>query len=133
MPVFELRVPAGRFNVEDKNALADACNQALVQGLGVPEGDRFVVISEHGPGELHLHPDFLDIRRDPTNAMIITVLIGAQRPFEDKQTLVATLNRLIVSAVGISPDDVVVALVPVPIENFSLGRGELQLADGPRW
>lgn len=34
----------------------------------------------------------------------------------------------IVGALGISADDVFIALIPVPKENFSFGRGELQLA-----
>lgn len=50
--MLELRLPAGRFDIGDKNALADACDQPLVRGLGIPEGDRFVSITEHGPGEL---------------------------------------------------------------------------------
>jgi hypothetical protein len=28
----------------------------------------------------------------------------------------------------VSPDDIFVAIIPVPRENFSFGRGELQLA-----
>jgi phenylpyruvate tautomerase PptA (4-oxalocrotonate tautomerase family) len=134
MPVFKAHIPAGRFSREQKRALADALNQSLVQALGIPEGDRFVILSEHGPDELFLHPTFMDMERDPANAMIITVLIGAHRPIEDKSKLVAAINRLVVEAVAVSPDDVFVALLPVPNENFSFGRGALQLAEGaPRW
>jgi hypothetical protein len=44
------------------------------------------------------------------------------------------INRLMVEALRVSPDDIFVALIPVPNENFSFGRGELQLAEGaPRW
>jgi|GEM_PF-4570531 len=49
MPVFNAHIPKGRFSSEDKRAFADALNQSLVQGLGIPEGDRFLVLSEHGP------------------------------------------------------------------------------------
>lgn len=134
MPVFKAHIPAGRFSSEQKRALADALNQSLVQGLGIPEGDRFIILSEHGPDELFLDPSFMGMERDPASAMIITVLVGAHRPMEDKQKLVAAINRLVVEAVDISHDDIFIALVPVPNENFSFGKGELQLADGiPRW
>lgn len=134
MPVFKTHIPAGRFSSDQKRALADALNQSLVQGLGIPKGDRFIILSEHGPDELFLDPTFMDMERDPANAMIITVLVGAHRPVEDKRKLVEAINRLVVAAVDVSPDDIFIAVIPVPNENFSFGKGELQLADGtPRW
>jgi phenylpyruvate tautomerase PptA (4-oxalocrotonate tautomerase family) len=66
-----------------------------------------------------------------SDAMIIIALIGAHRPLDDKRKLVAAINDLVVEALGISPDDVFITLVPVPNENFSFGRGDLQLADRP--
>ena len=133
MPVFNAHIPAGHFSSEQKRRLANALNQSLVQGLGIPEGDRFIMISEHGEDELFLHPTFMDIHRGP-DAMIITVLFGTHRPLEDKRKVTAAINRLVVQALDVSPDDIFVALIPVPNENFSFGRGELQLAEvAPRW
>ncbi|MDX2705455.1 tautomerase family protein [Streptomyces sp. PA03-6a] len=133
MPVFSAHVPAGRYSPEQKHALADALNQSLVQALGIPEGDRFIMISEHGENELFLDPTFMGMQRS-SDAVIITVLIGAHRPLEDKRAVAATINKLVVSALGISPDDIFIALIPTPNENFSFGRGQLQLADtAPRW
>jgi phenylpyruvate tautomerase PptA (4-oxalocrotonate tautomerase family) len=130
MPVFNAHLPAGRFTREQKRALADALNQSLVQALGTPPGDRFIVMSEHGEDELFLDPTFMDMRRGP-DAMIISVMIGAHRPLEQKRSLAETLNRLVVQALDVSPDDIFLAIVPVPNENFSFGRGELQLAGRP--
>ncbi|MGW1725890.1 tautomerase family protein [Streptomyces sp. NPDC002306] len=133
MPVFNAHIPANRYSAEQKRALADALNQSLVQGLGIPEGDRFIMISEHGESELFLDPTFMGMQRGD-DAMIITVLLGAHRPLEDKRAVASAINKLVVEALGVSPDDIFVALVPVPNENFSFGRGELQLAEGaPRW
>ncbi|MEV7321962.1 tautomerase family protein [Streptomyces sp. NPDC093970] len=133
MPVFNAHVPAGRYSPDQKRALADALNQSLVEGLGIPEGDRFIMISEHGENELYLDPAFMGMRRGD-DAMIITLLLGAHRPLENKRAVAAAINRLVVEALGISPDDVFIALIPVPNENFSFGRGELQLAGtDPRW
>ena len=133
MPVFNAHVPANRFSSQQKRALADALNQSLVQGLGIPEGDRFIMISEHGEDELFLDPTCMGMQRS-SDAMIIPVLLGAHRPMGDKRAVAETINRLVVEALGVSPDDIFIALIPVPNENFSFGKGELQLAEGaPRW
>lgn len=134
MPIFTAYLPRARFTSEQKHALADAFNQALVQGLGIPKEDRFVVLSEHGPDELFLHPTFMGMNRNSEDSILVTVLLGAHRPLSDKKALVSAISRLVCEAVGISPDDIFITLIPVPNENFSFGRGELQLADSaPRW
>ncbi|MEM5329153.1 tautomerase family protein [Paraburkholderia sp. JHI2823] len=133
MPVFHAHIPKGRFSREQKIALGNALNQSLVESLNIPRGDRFVMLSEHGEDELFIDPAFMDMHRT-ANAMIITVLVGAHRPTADKQALLAAITRLLERDVGISPDDVFIALVPVPNENFSFGRGVAQLADvAPKW
>ncbi|MET8413406.1 tautomerase family protein [Streptomyces sp. NPDC005195] len=133
MPVSHAHIPANRYSPEQKRALADALNQSLVQGLGIPEGDRFITISEHGENELFLDPTFMGMQRS-SDAVIITLLLGAHRPLADKKAVAAAINKLVVEALHISPDDVFIALIPVPNESFSFGRGELQLAEGaPRW
>lgn len=133
MPVFEAHVPANRYSAAQKRALADALNQSLVQALDIPEGDRFIMISEHGDNELFLHPTFMGMERTE-DAMFITVFIGAHRPLEDKQSVAKHINELSAEALGISPDDIFITLVPVPNDGFSFGRGELPLAEvAPQW
>lgn len=133
MPVFHAHIPAGRFSKEQKNAIGNALNRSLTDGLGIPPGDRFIVISEHGEDELFIDPTFMGMNRT-ADAMIITVLLGAHRPTEDKRKLFAAIARLLEETVGISPDDVFTVVIPVPNENFSFGRGIAQLAGiAPRW
>jgi phenylpyruvate tautomerase PptA (4-oxalocrotonate tautomerase family) len=133
MPVFHAHIPKGRFSREQKIAMGNALNMSLVEALGIPKGDRFIMISEHGDDELFIDPTFMEMERSK-NAMIVTVMIGAHRPVSDKAALMATITRLLERDVGVSPDDVFIALVPVPNENFSFGRGVAQLADiAPRW
>jgi len=133
MPVFNAHIPKGKFSRERKIAIGNALNQSLVQALGIPEGDRFVMISEHGDDELFIHPTFMEMERT-SEAMIITVLLGAHRPASDKQKLMATITELLQKDAGVSPDDVFLAFIPVPNENFSFGRGVAQLANSaPKW
>ncbi|SAL14529.1 4-oxalocrotonate tautomerase [Caballeronia choica] len=133
MPVFHAHIPKGRFTREQKIAMGNALNQSLVEALDIPKGDRFVMLSEHGDDELFIDPSFMEMKRTE-NAMIVTVMIGAHRPSSDKKALLAAITRLLERDVGVSPDDVFIALVPVPNENFSFGRGIAQLADtAPKW
>ena len=133
MPVFHAHLPKGRFSRDQKIAIGNALNQSLVQALNIPPGDRVVILSEHADDELFIDPTFMGMNRTP-NAMIIQVLIGAHRPLSDKKALMAKIAELLQQAADISPDDVFIAIVPVPIENFSFGRGLAQLADAaPKW
>jgi Tautomerase enzyme len=132
MPVFHFHVPEG-FSVEKKNKIADAANKALVVSCNVPEGDRFITISEHKAGELHIHPTFMDMKRSK-DAIIVDVLIGAHRPLEQRKALFRAMADLLEEMAGVRPDDLFIAAIPVPNENFSFGKGEAQLAGiPPRW
>ncbi|MEU7824806.1 tautomerase family protein [Catellatospora sp. NPDC049111] len=129
MPVFTAALPQGRFTPAQKQALADALVQSLVQALNLDDGDRFISVTEHGKDELFLHPTYMGMTRTE-NAMIITVLLGPHHQLEAKRRLAMKVNELVVEALGVSPDDIFFAIIPVPKENFSFGRGELQLAEG---
>jgi hypothetical protein len=132
MPVFHFHVPEG-FSVAKKTKMADAANKALMEALGIPEGDRFVTITEHKSGELHIHPTFMDMQRSG-DAIILDILIGAHRPIDQKKALFSTLSRLLHEMADVRPDDLFISAIPVPNENFSFGRGLAQLADiAPRW
>jgi phenylpyruvate tautomerase PptA (4-oxalocrotonate tautomerase family) len=133
MPVFNAHIPKGKFSSERKVAIGNALNQSLVQALNIPAGDRFVMISEHGEDELFIDPTFMNMKRT-AEAMIVTVLIGAHRPAADKKALMAMIAKLLERDAGVSPDDVFIAFIPVPNENFSFGQGLAQLADStPKW
>lgn len=133
MPMFHAHIPKNRYSREQKIAIGNALNQSLVEALNIPKQDRFILISEHGDDELFIDPTFMEMNRT-ADAMIITVLFGAHRPASDKKVLLASITRELERAAGIAPDDVFVALVPVPMDNFSFGRGIAQLAGiAPKW
>src|SRR5688572_4498581 len=111
MPVFHAHIPKNRYSREQKIAIGNALNQSCVEALNIPKGDRFIVISEHGDDELFIDPTFMEMNRT-ANAMIITVLFGAHRPASDKKALLSAMTSLLEKNAGISPDDVLVALIP---------------------
>ncbi|MGP6174389.1 tautomerase family protein [Corynebacterium sp. A21] len=127
MPVFQVHIPDQRFSPEQKHALAGALPEALNEALGIPVDDQFVVITAHSPDDLYLNSTYMGMQRS-ADAIIMTVLFTAERSAADKKVLTKVLCRKVVETLGISADDVFIALIPVPKENFSFGRGELQLA-----
>lgn len=127
MPVFNAYIPADRFSPQQKQALGTTLPEALQESLGIPREDQFVVISDQPAGSLFLDPTYMGMNRS-ADAVIITVLFTAERSLSDKRAVVRAICDNTVNALGISADDVFIALVPVPRENFSFGRGELQLA-----
>lgn len=127
MPVFQVHVPADRFGSDQKRKLAGVLPQALHDALGIPAEDQFVTITSHQPDEIFLDPSYMGMQRT-ADAVIISVLFTAERPLADKRSLVRAICRHAAEALQVSGDDVFIALVPVPRENFSFGRGELQLA-----
>ena len=132
MPVFHFHVPAG-FTVEKKKQMAEAANLSLVQALGIPKGDRFITLTEHKDGEMHIDPTFMEMDRSK-DAIIVEILIGAHRPLDQKKQLFKKLTELLEEMAGVRSEDVFISAIPVPNENFSFGKGLAQLADiGPRW
>jgi phenylpyruvate tautomerase PptA (4-oxalocrotonate tautomerase family) len=66
--------------------------------------------------------------------MMIEVQLGAHRPASEKAALMVEICRQLGEAAGVAPDDVFIAVITVPNENFSFGRGVAQLAGiAPRW
>lgn len=129
MPVFQVHIPTDRFSSAQKRALAAALPRALNESLGIPAEDQFVAITSHNPDELFLDPRYMGMSRSD-DAVIITVLFTAERPLSDKKLLTKAICQNTVDALGIGADDVFIALIPVPKENFSFGRGELQYVPG---
>ena len=110
----EHRPPAQR------RAIADAVHRALVESIGVPQDDRFQVVTAHPPGGLVCTPGYLGIRYEDPVLVQLTISVG--RTTEQKQRLYARLAELL-EAAGVARGDVVVSLVEAQREDWSFGNG----------
>jgi phenylpyruvate tautomerase PptA (4-oxalocrotonate tautomerase family) len=91
-------------------------------GVGVPEKDRFQIISEHDEHNFIFDPTYLGIER--TNALIIIqVTWNDGRTLDQKKVFYKSIVDGLVQAVGIRPEDVLINLVEVRKENWSFGNG----------
>jgi phenylpyruvate tautomerase PptA (4-oxalocrotonate tautomerase family) len=133
MPLVRIDVLAP-WSDDDLGTLGDAVQAALVETMGVPEGDRFQVISQHPSGELVFDRGYLDITRSD-RFVVVQVTLSAGRSTEVKQAFYRRLAELLHERVGLAGDDLAICLVENSREDWSFGRGEASYVVLPpeRW
>jgi 4-oxalocrotonate tautomerase len=124
MPFVRIDLIAGRSDREIA-AIGAAVQRALVECLGVPERDRFQVITEHAPGRLVYDRSYLEVPRTD-GILFIQVLLSAGRTTDQKKAFYARLAELLPDAAAVRPEDVAIALVENTREDWSFGNGVAQ-------
>src|SRR5260370_41662060 len=116
-----------RYGERRLTALVRSVQEALISVLRIPPDDFFQIIYEV-PRKRFLHtPSFVGMKYSG-DFILLEVAFIAGRPKERRLALLKELNARIVTAIGISPDDVVIQLIEGPGENFSFGQGLAQRA-----
>jgi len=126
-------VPIVRIDLSDRRdpaqrrAISDAVHRAFVDAVGIPEGDRFHVITTHPAVELIADPEFLGVHREDVVFVQITLVRG--RPTELKQALYRRIVEEVVG-VGVRGEDVAIVLTENGVADYSWGNGQAQLLGG---
>ncbi len=120
MPLVRISVIRGK-PAAPLHRLGDAVHRALVETVGVPEKDRFQVMTEHGHDELVYDPDYLGISRTD-GIVLIQITFSTGRSFEQKRLLYRRIMERLGEA-GVRPEDAWINLIEVPRENWSFGNG----------
>jgi 4-oxalocrotonate tautomerase len=126
MPLVRIDLAGGK-PATYRETISDVVYTAMVQALGVPEDDRFMVISEHSGGDLIVDPGYLGIRRTP-DAVLIQLTLNEGRHVAQKQAFYKAVADGLNQRVGLRREDVFISLVEVKKENWSFGNGEAQYA-----
>lgn len=109
-----------------RRVIADAVHAALVAAIGIPEDDRFQVVSSHGD-DLIYDAGYLGIARTD-DIVLVEVHLSVGRSLDLKRALYrAVAERL--ATLGIRGEDVFVHLMETTVLNWSFGCGEAQYAD----
>lgn len=115
---------------EKKVLLADAVYDAMRASIGIPEGDKFVVLTAHAGGELMADASFMGIAR--TNEFVVVqITLRRGRSTEKKQALYREIARLFEERAAIAPDNVMIVLTENDLDDWSFGRGEAQYVLNP--
>jgi 4-oxalocrotonate tautomerase len=128
MPFVRISLRGNR-SERERLSIGDSVHRAMVKAIGIPEGDRFQVITEHG-AELVYDPDYLQIHRTD-GIIIIQITLAAGRTLEKKRALYKTIAEFLAAEHGVRPEDVFINLVETSMENWSFGNGICQYADTP--
>jgi 4-oxalocrotonate tautomerase len=124
MPLVRISV-AEAVPADKRRLLADAVYDAMRATIGIPEGDKFVVLTAHNSEELVYDPHFQGMQRTAA-FVIVHITFRRGRTTEKKQALYREIAGLFAQRAGIAPDDVMIVLSENDLDDWSFGRGEAQ-------
>lgn len=120
MPLVRIELVRGR-TVEQRQRIGDAVHRALVETIGVPERDRFQLITEHSGSDLVYDREYLNIKRTD-GIVIIQITLSTGRTAAQKRALFRRIAENL-AELDIRREDVWINLVEVARENWSFGLG----------
>jgi 4-oxalocrotonate tautomerase len=108
-----------------RKAILEGLYLAMRETFAVPEGDRFMTISEHDEDNFVYGADYLGIQRSD-DLVMIQLTVSNTRSVEQKQKLYRRIVERLTENPGLRADDIFINLVEVLPENWSFGYGEAQ-------
>jgi 4-oxalocrotonate tautomerase len=128
MPVVRIDLSDQR-NPAQRRAISDAVHRAFVEAVGIPQGDRFHIVTTHPVDELIADPEYLGVERQDVVFIQITLVQGRSADLKQEfyQALVPLLGE-----VGVRAEDIAVILTENGPADYSWGNGAAQvLSMGP--
>ncbi|PZF65834.1 tautomerase family protein [Curtobacterium sp. MCPF17_047] len=127
MPLVRFDLATGR-TPEAVRAIADATHQAIVDVYGIPERDRFQVITEHPASQIIALDAGLGFERTE-GVVMIQVFTQRGRSDDAKQALYAAIHDAL-AGVGVASEDVFIGYVENGPQDWSFGFGRAQYLTG---
>src|ERR1700761_6500962 len=103
-----------------RKAILEGLYQAMRETFNVPEGDRFMILTEHDGDDFVYDPNYLGIQRSD-NLVYVQLTISNTRPTAQKQELYRRIVAKLTASPGLRPEDIFINLVEVLPENWSFG------------
>src|ERR1700684_3885145 len=108
-----------------RKAILEGLYQALRETFDVPEGDRFMILTEHDEDDFVYDANYLGLRRSD-DVVYIQITVSNTRPTAQKQKLYRRIVERLTGNPGLRAEDIFINLVEVLPENWSFGHGEAQ-------
>jgi 4-oxalocrotonate tautomerase len=96
--------------------------------IGVPDGDKFQIITEHAPEDLNVSESYLG-NDHGNDIIIIQITLNLGRTIVQKKAFYRRVVEDMHAQLNVPPNDVVISLVEVAKENWSFGQGLAQYAE----
>lgn len=125
-----VRISLMKTTTERAQQIGRCVYDAMRETIGIPEGDNFQVINHCGPGELIFDPSWPGIHRTD-GFMFIEIMLGRGRETAVKQALFARIAQLLEERCQVRPEDVMIGLVGLGMDDMSLGQGRAQFVENP--
>ena len=129
MPLVRISV-SNTVSAERRKQIADSIYDAMRTTLGIPEGDRFIILTAHTQDELIADPHFMKMQRT-NDFLIVHVTLRQGRSTEIKQSFYKKVAELLNERANVDPDNVMIVLTENGLEDWSFGRGEAQYVLNP--
>lgn len=126
MPFTQISLRKGK-SLEFRRALMEQVYLAMRESISIPEDDRFATITELDEGNFNNSGNYAGIERS-ADVVFIQISLNTGRTVEKKKALYAEIAKRLETSPGVRPEDVVISLVEVAMEDWSLGNGVAQYA-----
>ncbi|WP_136585685.1 tautomerase family protein [Microbacterium hydrothermale] len=128
MPLVMIDTIRGRYDETELRTIMDAVQDAVVEAFGVPETDRYQILTQHEPFELVALDTGLGIER--SERLVIVRLASKQRTQDAKVQLYRLLAENLNDRVGVEGNDLVVSITENGDADWSFGHGTAQFLSG---
>ncbi len=128
MPLVMIDTIRGRYDETELRTIMDAVQDAVVEAFGVPETDRYQILTQHEPFELVALDTGLGIER--TERLVIVRLASKQRTQDAKVQLYRLVAKNLNDRVGVEGNDLVVSITENGDADWSFGHGTAQFLTG---
>ena len=127
MPLVRIDIDAST-SPEVRGTICDTVYDAMTSMAAVPAHDKFMVVTEHGAGDIVFPQEgYLGIKYT-RGIVLIQITWNAGRTTDVKKAFYRRVADDIHAKTGIRREDVWINLVEVSPENWSFGNGEMQYA-----
>lgn len=121
-----VRIDALGADADRLDALGRAVHDAMVEAIGIPDDDRFQVLTGHdGTRSTLRYDNYLGIPRDD-GVVFVSITLRSGRTPERKQALYRRIAELAEEYAGTEPRNVFITLTENESADWSVGHGQAQ-------
>jgi phenylpyruvate tautomerase PptA (4-oxalocrotonate tautomerase family) len=121
MPLTRVSVRRGR-SPQQRTAILRNIYEAMHEVFNVPADDYFMVLTEHDASDFIFPARFSGLEHSD-NFVMVQITCNNTRNTEQKQALYKRIVERLAADPGVAPNDVLISIVEVVKENWSMGNG----------
>jgi 4-oxalocrotonate tautomerase len=126
MPLVCLSLRQGT-SVDYRHAISDDVHKALIDAIGILDGDHFQIITEYDPANLIYDAHYMVDNARSEDIVFIQITFVQGRTSAMKQDLYRRIVKNLTENPGLRAEDVFITLVENTPVDWSIGNGEAQL------